>query len=145
MVEESWFKECKESGVKVHQHMGEQFVIYKGFKIIKRGEEYSSVDVRKNDFYSPISKEDIGVINRRGFIKGVGILSHRRNKRRVGIYRALISRVRRELKLYHSGLRESSRKEFFKKKIRNAELRIDKSKTLLALYKTRVAQFILNS
>ena len=145
MVEKIWFRDCVESGVRVHQHMGEQFVIYKGFKVIEKGGKYTALDVRKGDFYSPISKGDVLVFDRHGFVKGVNLISHTRNKRRVSLYTNLIDRLRRDLATYQSSLMESSLKAFYIKKVRNAELKIDKSVTLLALYKTKVTQYMLNN
>ena len=144
LIEERWFKECKESGVKIHRHMGEQFVIYKGFKIIKAGDIYSTADVRKSDFYSPISIDDWILLTDQGFTKGADTISNRRNEERVEYYQTLIDRLSKMLYVYKSSLMGASMK-FYLKKIRNTEFKIDKSETLLALYKTRVTQFLLNN
>lgn len=144
MIEERWFKECVESGIKVHRHTGEQFVIYKGFKIIKVVDNYYTADVRKSDFYSPISVEDWAMFTTLGFIKGADIISNKRNEDRVAYYLALIDRLKYMLYAYKSSLMGASR-GFYQKKIRNTELKIEKSETLLALYKTKVTQFLLNN
>jgi hypothetical protein len=143
LTEKRWFKECVESGIRVHRHMGEQFVIYKGFKIIKATNRYATADVRKSDFYSPISVKDWTMLTTFGFIKGADMISNNRNEDRVAYYDALIDRLKYMLKTYKAGLKSVSN-NFYSKKIRNTELKIEKSQTLLALYKTKVAQFLNN-
>lgn len=87
MVEE-WFEEYMTSGRgKLYRGDGFEFIIYKGFKIIKDEDGMRIVDVRKNDFYTDVQPKDFRVLHCYGFVKGADMVMYYRDSKRVAYFR----------------------------------------------------------
>jgi hypothetical protein len=131
---DKWFKEGfgYDAVVKLSYSDGTS-LIYKGFRLFKKLDDtYTIQDVRGSEFYSPVKKEDLALLESLGFIKGCDIIMLNRDKLRVETYTRKIEKLSR-LKREHT-----KNKDVKKVKICNKNMNdyID----LLFFYKTRLTQ-----
>lgn len=134
---EEWFSECD----KIFKGDGYEFSIVNGFKITHYLEDstYSILDVRTNDFYSSVTKSDLELINKFGFVDGTRVISYKRNLARVSKYKNLIEDLFKKRKISKSSLKEDPR--FYSKQIKNYTIKIHKYNDLLHFYESKVDQF----
>ena len=137
-IKKKWFKEA-EKVCKVHQHNKSRFIIYRGFKLIfSKGKGYSVVDVRRSEFYTPLSKKDFQVIAKNGFIKGADMLCFARNFRRIEAYQGNIKGLRAKIAKAKAEMpKDWSRNE---KRIRTSTEKIEDYKSLIKLLGSRNTQ-----
>ena len=134
-----WYEESVGT-LKVFTVLGKTFILHKGFKLTQTDEgKYHIEDVRKNDFYSEVTKKDFTVIKEYGFIKGVALLMYRRDKRRCAYYKGKIEKLYTDRAHYKKIL--NTNKVFYSKKIRNANDNIHNCLDLMFLYESRVKQY----
>lgn len=139
-VIKKWFNEAVDEGIKVYHSDESEYLIYKGFKIIKTLDDFKILDVRRSDFYDDVKSKDLLVLEKLGFIFGSDSIVHSRNKRRVSIYTKRLERIYTNKKLYKSKLKDKDTKKFYEKKLRNCEENILKNIDLLFFYKSKVEQ-----
>lgn len=133
---EQWYKEA-ELQTLVHSTEKTDFIIYKGFKISKHkiDNSFTIQDCRFTDLLSEISKEDNLIITDLGFIKGVDLLSHRRDVIREKKYRSILETLYTKRAIYKKA------KPFNKKRLSNCEDNIIKCRDLLFYYLVRLEQY----
>ena len=103
-IVEQWLEEYLSSGRgKLYVGDGFEFIIYKGFKILRDEENTRIMDVRKTDFYSEVTIEDFNVLCTQGFVKGCDILVYNRDCKRVKYYKGRLAQKYKE--------REEARKQ----------------------------------
>lgn len=126
-----WFELSKTNGL-FYTDNHTTFTIYKGFKIIiDDSEQYHIRDTRKSNYYSKIAKEDINLIDKLGYIKGVDTISYRLNKRRY-------NRTKKKIeKFYSRRLKLPKHSE----KIKTINRMIDININRLFFYRVKVRQF----
>lgn len=123
-----------------HLLNGTNFVIYKGFKLSKTGDNnYKIEDVRFSNMYSPLTNKDKEVIQRDGIIKGADTISYRRDKRRIKSYTKRTERLYNKRRRFEREL--PSDKRLNEKRIRNINLLIDEFLNMKFFYEVRVEQF----
>lgn len=112
MIEE-WLHEYMTSGAGIkHRSREGVFIIYKGFKIVQSDEGVHILDVRRNDFYNPVSKKNLSILKKYGFIKGCDMIMYHRDRRRVYRYRDLLEKKYRERDDLRSRRKEMTNKRF---------------------------------
>lgn len=134
-VLENWYKEAVDYGSPEFQnYSGSKFIIYKGFKITLVNNEYRMEDTRKSDFYSEVTKPDMKLFHKHGFIKACDIMMNKRNLLRVDKFTKNLE------KLYTEKQSLIKKKETKTQKYNNIINSIYKYIDLLQTYKSRVAQ-----
>jgi hypothetical protein len=137
---QKWYKEAEQASPKFLFDTYE-FMIYKGFKITLtyEGDSFTLEDVRKSDFYTPVSKSDLLLMKNRGFIKGVDYLSYKRAKRNHQTFK-------RRIKALYSKREEYKRKYdtkpvFYTNRLSNCVNNIHKNLDLFFFYKVKIKQY----
>jgi hypothetical protein len=140
MIEtKEWFEEATKTQ-KVFTTKDGDFLVYKGFKITKTKEDaYLMQDVRYSTFYSAPSDIDLSIIKEEGFIKGVDIISYTRDLERVAFYKKWTEKLYDRKKVFKKQLSENRRLN--EKRIRRADVRIDKYIDFIFYYEARIEQF----
>ena len=106
----------------------EEFVIFKGFKVMKDGSIYN---VRCSDYYTSASKVDRFMFKKHGFVKGATLIVQKRDLKRINKLHHILS------KLYNDKY-SFSNKDI--KKFGICVRDIDEMTNLLFFYKSRVKQ-----
>lgn len=147
--EQRWYEEAVKSNVTVFTTNKDQdFLIYKGVKIARNGEEYEAFDVRVSDYYSSVSDDVRAKLNHMGFIKGSDQISHRRNINRVLNLTCGIKSLEEKKSRYEEKLKSISNEthpvEYSQclKKIKSSEDSIDKMVVERAVYQNRINQYL---
>jgi len=134
-----WFNEAKADDQEIFKLNDIEFIIYKGFKIIRQYDTYYIKDVRFNNMYSEVSKKCYSEFVSKGFIKGADNICFRRNRDRILYYK------KRAEMLYNKRIKFSkeldSNRRLNEKRIRNLNKNIEESIDHMFLYKTRVNQY----
>lgn len=148
-----WFEEA--SVIKVFTSRTHEFVIRKGFKITHYFEDdsYTIQDTRFNDFYTPVSEDDMKIFIDKGFITGTNIIMNDRNIIRVKKYIKKIegSYVKRKL-AKALGKRTkgfspkhiktvAQNKAFHAKAVNNCNINIHKYHDMMQFYQAKIDQF----
>lgn len=138
-MRERWFNEVRK--LRVFNCDSYEFVIVKGFKITHYfpTDTYTVQDVRFNDFYSEVSEEDLSILTLHGFLKGIDIISYKRNIKRVGNYHRLIEGLYSKIT---QGEKEG--KDNYPKQLRVYNNRIHSHHDLLQLYKSKIKEYETN-
>lgn len=136
---QTWYEEAIKV-TRVFSIPSESFIIYKGFKITKTEEnEYFIKDVRFTNMYSNVNDITVSHFKKFGFVKGVDIISFKRDTKRIDTYK------KRTVTLYDK--RKKAKKEISKdrrlneKRIRNIDKKIDEYVDLIFYYQTRINQY----
>lgn len=122
---------------------------YKGFKVTKT----SIQDIRHNDFYNEVSKDDLKVLKEKGLIKGADILMERRDRYRIEFYKNLIVKANDDIKRFSRMLKVKpkyngalTRRTFLKeyrrklnKRIDNTLLKVEEYTMYVALYENKIS------
>lgn len=116
------------------------FIIYKGFKITKFSKEkFLLEDVRHDDFYTPLSKEDLTGIEQKGFVKAVDEIRYYLDKGRLDSCTKRIEYLYKKRKKAKKDMSKDVRLN--RKRIRLANKNIDILVDRIFLYQTRIEQF----
>lgn len=128
-----WYKEAVRYRCLVYSFEEFEYILYKGFKIIKFDNgEYTIQDTRLSDLYNEVGEEHMKVLEESGFIVGADQLSYERNVKRVKDYTEKIEKLYTEMdELKISGT---------PKKIENCDENILKYIDLMFFYKVKVEQ-----
>ena len=133
-----WFKEA-EKVARTFSGLNDEYVIYKGFKIIKLGSKYIIQDVRFSNLGNPVSEEDYSKFRVLGFIKGADYINYNRDTLRVQSYKqrteALYTKNRRLLKELPKD------RKINEKRIRRNKIKIDDYINQILFYQVRIKQF----
>lgn len=135
---EEWFNEAKSNHVKVFYLVSVEFIIYKGFKILKDGDRYTMQDVRFSNMYSVVKPENYRLFIEKGFIEGADMICFKRNKRRIISYKKRAELLYDKRRRFKKELNKDRRLN--EKRIRNINRNIDYQVDNLFLYKTRINQ-----
>jgi len=122
-----------------HQRYDSEYIIYKGFKITKLNDTFTLKDVRWSNFYNDVSKTNLNILRKHGFIKGVDIIGYKRDVKRIKSYKKRITRLYDKRKIFKKQMDEDRRLNT--KRIRNINLRIDDYVSFIFFYQVRVNQF----
>jgi hypothetical protein len=133
-----WFNQAK-SIATTFKTYDSDFIIYKGFKLSKRNNEYYLQDVRFSNLYTEVSKENLDKFLKLGFKKGADLISFERDSMRVISYKKRTEALYDKRKLFEKEL--PKKRAFNEKRIRNINKRIDEFIDLLFFYEVRVKQF----
>ncbi len=134
-----WYKESEKT-LKVFTTADYNFILYKGFKISSYPDDYYRIeDVRHNDFYSKLTKPDLLILEKEGFIRGSDIIMHNRDLRRIKILEKKIEKLYSDKDRFKSLL--SRDETFYSKRIKNCDEAIETTSNLLFLFKIREKQF----
>lgn len=138
---QNWYEEYLGSGKRPpFQDVDEEFIIYKGFKIIRSPEGYIILDVRRSDLYDPVREVDLKMFKDHGFVKGADIIMYQRDKIRCKKYKEAIEFLYLLRRQYKEELPGSKRVAFVKKKIRNINKNIHDNADSIFFYQTRMKQ-----
>lgn len=118
--------------------LSENELLYKGFKLIKNGDEYSILDIRKFDHYSPVKDRDLIILENEGFVRGCDLILYNRDIHRIQVCNDAIIRKTLLKKGYKEKLHEDPRG--YKKKIGICERQNEELIVLLRFYESRSSQ-----
>lgn len=133
-----WFNQAKNIA-KTFKAYDSEFVIYKGFKLSERNNEYYLQDVRFSNLYNEVGKEDLDKFLRLGFKNGADLISFERDSMRILSYKKRIESLLAKKGKFEKEL--VKRRAFNEKRIRNADNKIEEYVDLLSFYEVRVKQF----
>jgi len=93
-----WYEEALDNNLEFYDYGKDfKFVIYKGFKLISKkdheSENYYIVDTRHKDTYSQVTNKNLKTLLKYGFIRGVDMITQKRDKKRVIKYKKKIARL----------------------------------------------------
>lgn len=134
----NWFNQVKNL-VKTFEDYDSEYVIYKGFKLTKRGEEYFIQDVRFSNLYSEVTVTDLNKFIDKGFIKGADLISFERDTKRILSYKKMAEVLYDRRRKFTKEL--SKNRALNEKRIRNINRRIEEYIDLMFFYEVRVKQF----
>jgi len=133
-----WFTEAKTT-TKVFNLVDSEFIIYKGFKILKVEDVYTIYDVRLSNMYSSVTSECFKELSKKGFIKGADYICFKRNKKRVVTYKKRAEVWYDKRRKYKKEL--PNNRELNEKRIRNINRKIEEAIDHMFLYKIRINQY----
>lgn len=138
--EETWFREASRNteSRSISTPTGKH-VFYKGFKLSNIEGNYTVVDVRMTDFYNKISREDLEMLDKHGFIKGADLLMYARDITRVATYTGMVERFTRMKVGFEGKLSQKQSESFAEKRIRNCETNLELLDELMSFYSTRLS------
>jgi hypothetical protein len=140
----NWYEEAIKVTLE-HETRDSSFIIYKGFKITKTGDDYQIEYTRSSDFYTSVSDKNLELFKNKGFIKGASFLGYNRDKKRVSYYLGEIAELyeKRAEALKKSKKKRISMKDkaFYLKQIKNCNKNIENLNSLRTFYQTRQEQF----
>lgn len=134
-----WFNEAKGRYVTVFKLVSVEFIIYKGFKLLKKDDKYSIQDVRFSNMYSVVNPECYKLFIEKGFIEGADLICFNRNKERVLSYKRKAELLYDKRRKFKKELNKDRRLN--EKRIRNINRKIEEFVDNLFLYRTRINQY----
>ncbi len=136
-----WYEEYIRSRIRgAFIEVDREFIIYKGFKITKAGDDYKIQDVRRSDLYDPVLPKDEKLFKEHGFIKGADLIMCRKDERRSRYHKKKIESFYKQRKKFEEELPETDRLKFVEKKIRNINRNIHEHANEMFFYNSRVEQ-----
>lgn len=139
---DQWFKEASQQCL-IFTTPDEDFLIYKGFKIGRPHEIPITYikDARLSNMYTDVSKTNTNLFKKHGFIKGVDIISHKRDSSRIKYYKRQTEQFYDKKRRAEKELKINKDVPLNTKRVRNLKIRIRESLDLMFFYKSRVKQF----
>lgn len=134
-----WMNEASKVGVTLEYSPDDMCLMYKGFKLSYRNQEYKIKDMTRSDFYTDVEPHHLDILMEHGFIKGADMINYQRNIKRVENEIKTLENLHNNRDEYEDKV--ESNPKFFKKKIRNCEDKIDKHTNNLFFYKSKVQQY----
>lgn len=138
MDKEIYDKAVEEIGI-TYSDVYQSFVMYKGFKVNKKGEEYEVKNVRRSEFYEDVPENVKQSMVNNGFKKTCLLLNYKENLIRIGDLKKQIKNLYKEYEYYNKTIDEDYAKN--KKRMGVALRDIDDCKADLAFYEAKVKEY----
>ncbi len=137
---EKWWSECAGyEDIPLYKDSHSEYYIYKGFKLTRSEGILEILDVRRSDFYDPVTKGNLRTLKAYGFIKGCDIIIYRRDLKRIKSYTRILARMYTERDGLEKQLRTGNRITL-EKNLRGLTQRIRGAIDLLFFYDSRSKQ-----